>query len=207
MLVVLSIVSTVAVIAVPTYSNVRQNLYQVECRVQLMEVGQGLERYRSDNGGQDPNMLAELAPKYLAPEKLVCPYVRARAPEIVAKLQEGWRDSRWPGVHSWASYYFYRRRALDELASKQQFPFSYTQILRSRRGATPVVICLDHREPFTLYFGPGTGTGRRELLASWYYPERPVILLRQSGEPDTGRFGGLIADGQQVGMLALAAHL
>ncbi len=201
MLVVLSIITTLVVIAVPSYQGVRQALYEAHCREQLMDVGDALRRYRDDNRGLDPGSLTALAPKWVASEKLVCPLVRARAPEAVAKLNQIRSKTKF---RVWASYFMFNRRGLDKLYEKGDSPFSYTQVLRQRVGRTPLVCCFDHREPHSLWYG---GLVTPDGLRAWYAPERPVLVLRQNDVVDTSRYGGLTIDGTAPGTLAYLLNL
>jgi hypothetical protein len=126
---------------------VREHLFEAECRAQLAEINIALVKYRQDNGGQDPHSLESLVPAYLAEDKLVCPWVKARAPEAVAKLRQIRRNT--PFVY-WASYFRFSRPGLDELYQRGETPISYSDVLRERAGSTPAVVCYDHREPWSV---------------------------------------------------------
>lgn len=71
-------------------------------------------------------------------------------------------------------------------------PFSYSQAVALRHGDTPSAVCFDHREPYIFH---QYGLAGAELLAAWYHPDRPVIVLRSDGRIDTSRYGGLLVDG------------
>lgn len=86
LMVVLSIVTTLAAIGASYYPSVRRSLHEAECRTQLADIHFALIRYRDDHG-QDPPNLTVLVPKYLHANRLICPFVRARAPELVERVQ------------------------------------------------------------------------------------------------------------------------
>ncbi len=168
-LIVTSILSVLGVIGICTYGSVHEALLEAECRGQLAEIGSAIVRYREDHRHQDPPSLSALAPDYVSKKTLVCPVVRERVPEAVAKLEAATRQT--PRGY-WSSYFRFSRQGLDRLYQQGQVPVSYSEVLRRRQGDTPVAVCFDHREPDSLYTYK---LASPEMMERWYSPERPQI--------------------------------
>jgi type II secretory pathway pseudopilin PulG len=199
--VAISIAATLAILFAPTATSVQQGAVEAQCRTQLWEIGAALARYRDDHNGQDPPVLPSLVPDYIAAAKLICPITQRRAPRQVARMQQVMQAT--PARH-WATYFLFRRRGIDDLYTKGKIPFGYSQILAERRGATPVVVCFDHAQPWSL---AQKGLADADMLQSWYRPERGNMVLRRSGRVEVSRYGGMIVDATDVGTLACLAHL
>ncbi len=193
-MIVLSVIVTLAVIVLPAYSTTRLSVYEAQCQTQLAEIYTAILRYRDHNRGLDPPHLQMLAPTYIKHEQLVCPILRARASSIVSRLQE---LSRPTVYRSWASYIFYRRRGIDSAHSAGVIPCSYTEAFNKRHGDTPLAACRDHREPQSIWEYVSADTKR-----SWYEPDRPILVLRVDGRVNRSYFGGLEADNLRPGTCA-----
>jgi prepilin-type N-terminal cleavage/methylation domain-containing protein len=190
LMIVIAIVSSLAVIGCSAYGDLRLSLYETECRQQLSDMNTALAHYREEHRGQDPPNLTVLVPDYLPARALVCPLVRARAAQVIADLEANATSGPYP-IH-WTSYGFYQRKGLDDLARRGELPFGYSHVLSLRGGDTPVIICQDHRQPYSLFNAHRAGPG---LLRSWYHPERSNLVLRSNGRIDRSRYGGLFLDG------------
>jgi len=191
--IVLAIVGTLLAIGLPAVGDLRRALLEAECRAQLYRVADAVMKYREEHRGQDPPGIGHLAPDYLRPEELVCPVVRGFAPEFVAERQRRWTARGWV----WSSYFWYSARGMDDLYRRGVLPLGYSQVLQRRGGETPIAVCHDHRQPWTMH-----GEASTALLQSWYYPERFDLVLRRSGRVSGSRYGGLIADGVIMDTLA-----
>jgi competence protein ComGC len=186
--IVVSLITTLVVITVPTTQTVRQVAKEEECRQQLAAIGQAIVLYRLDHRGQDPPHLELLVPEYLSSDAIVCPMVRAMASRTIATIR-----SKRPQVSgNWCSYTYFRRQSMDRLYARGDLPTGYSRVLQQRGGETPVVACHDHRQPFSL---EREGAATPEIMKTWYFPERPELVLRYSGRVDRSHYGGLIADG------------
>lgn len=191
-LVALSVVTSLVVIGLSVFQPVRQSIDQAECRSQLVDIGQALEKYREDHRGQDPPGLERLVPAYLPERALICPVNRSRAPAAVAEAQ---RIMRPTPFRYWSSYFYFSRIALDRLYRQGHITVGYTQVLHQRLGETPVAVCFDHREPWSLRLKSQATPHMEEV---WYYPERPQIVLRRNLRVDAVRYGGLERDGTSM---------
>jgi len=202
LLVVLSIISSLLILVTAGAPPVKQSIVETQCRQRLYEIGGAIARYQDDHGGQDPPGLSSLAPDYLSEEKLVCPLVLARAPNAVERAREKIRAR--PSIRYWPSYFYFNRRAIDGLYGKGISPLSYTHVMQARRGETPVVACLDHREPWSL---ATIGAATPAMERSWYSPERPILVLRRDGTVGISHYGGVRNDALEPDTLALLLHL
>lgn len=200
-LVVLSTITTLLILSVPAVTATRQQLFEAQCRSQLANIGAALVRFGQDHHGQEPPVLSALVPEYLSENELICPLVMARAPEAVSRAKAVRATN--PGIKYWFSYFYYERRRIDRLYTKGRLPLGYTQVMSRRKGDTPVVACLDHREPFSLRYASQTTPA---MLESWYFPERPVLVLRRGHRVDATHYGGVYLDGLQPDTLAQLTH-
>jgi type II secretory pathway pseudopilin PulG len=202
LLVVISIMATLAVLLFPTFGGVRQKLFETECRDQLAAVDLAMGKYAHDHRGQLPPTLGTLVPDYVSEDQLICPMVRNRSPEGVARAKA--LRARNPRIRYWYSYFYFEQKGLDHLFSKGTIPIGYSAVLQQRKEETPVLACLDHREPVSLRYASQTTPA---MLKSWYFPDRPVLVLRRSHRVDSSHYGGLYVDGQEADTLAQLMHL
>ena len=201
-LVAVSIILTLLVIIHSSFGGVKQAVSDVDCRQRLLTIHAAIQQFRDDNRRQDPVLLADLVPKYLQADDLICPVVRSRAPDAIEKVRASLVNH--PTRKGWPTYFYFSRRKLDRLYEKKAIAVSYSHVLNLRGGRTPSVACLDHREPHSLWYA---GMATPEMMRNWYVPAGAVFVLRRSGSVDTSHYGGLILDGLNPSTEALAMNL
>lgn len=195
-IVVISIVFTLATLAVPNIGSVKRGVYVTTCVGQMNEIAVAIQAYRQDHGGMDPYPLETLFPRYLNKEVLVCPLTRAICGDEIQRRQAARHQS---GKPPWSSYFLFARKGLDILNDRDESPIGYSDVLKKRAGDTPLVLCRDHREPFSLFnvmlsVRPDTLPDFLKNVPTWYIPEAPIIVLRHDGRVTTTKKGGCVSD-------------
>lgn len=205
-LVVLSIVATVAALALPDIAKSKRDVYVFQCKAQMQEIGVALIKYRDEHQGKIPNEIGALVPRYIEESKLVCPLTQRMAPEAVKAWQEYCRKvaeppsaASFPGIDKWTSYLYVSPYWVDmhHKNNPTRTPFSHADLLRRRGNETPMLICRDHREPFSLddFLGlpeprPVVPSYPKVVFPLWDYPEDDIVVLRWNGEVTTTKKGG-----------------
>ncbi len=202
--IVLSILSSLAILAAPTIAKTKRDAYVLQCKAQMQEIGVALIKYRDEHQGKMPHHSGELVPRYLDEAKMVCPLTRHLSPTGVKAWQaycDRFPESSpgLPGKQRWASYYFVSPYLHDihNSISPSTLPLSHAELLIKRGNETPMFICRDHREPFSLDYDLGVpenqkpkGPFPRFEYPLWQYPEDDVIVLRWNGDVTTTKKGG-----------------
>lgn len=207
-LVVLSMVATVAALAMPDIEKTKRDAYVLQCKGQLSEIGVALISYRDEHSGRMPVHLGDLVPKYLRADKLICPFTRHVAPETVKAWQKHWEDAKdkilpaYKGAAIWSSYRYFAPFFIDasHRANPDSMSFTHAELLQRRGSDTPMAYCRDHREPWSLdaflYLKglpnppPRPAITRVYPYPLWCFPEDPIVVLRWDGRVNTTEKGG-----------------
>lgn len=180
LMVVISIIATLMALLFPVVGGVRRRVYATECASQLKQIGVAFKMYQQDYGEFPDPDINFLAPHYVSPALLVCPWVKLNVPyDVLKKVDEGWLKAR--GIH-WTNYFLFHRQALDELYRRGEAQISYSHILQIRGGATPLAYCREHREPYLAVF--------QDFHVYWFFPEAPIVVLRRDGSVSLSYKGG-----------------
>ncbi|MBI3260986.1 hypothetical protein HYZ64_01270 [Candidatus Berkelbacteria bacterium] len=185
-LAVLSVVLVVVGYALPRYRVINQNFSVTRCSGQLHEIGVAIRQYRNDHNGKDPWPIGALAPKYINPEQLVCPFARAMNPLFVAQAQATVAKAGRP---PWSSYFMFNQQIFDQMAAQGKIAYSYSEVFEKRKVDTPLVVCRNHREDRMTH----------NLPPSWCFPDQPVVILRFGGAVSRTRKGGELTDNSWFG--------
>jgi hypothetical protein len=163
--------------------------YVTVCKEQLKLIGSAINLYRYEHGGIMPGALIDLVPNYIGADMVICPFTREMARDTI-------KDRRREGV--WPSYWYPPLKAREEAAKTINTIISYKDALVRRGNDTPVVICRDHREPWSL--DPLLFLRRPDIIRNfnlpkpdypvWDYPGEDVVVLRWDGRVDTTKEGG-----------------
>jgi prepilin-type N-terminal cleavage/methylation domain-containing protein len=206
MLVVISIVATLLALILPVMGGVRRRIYVHQCLQNLHQIGVALRIYEQDYGRESamsrgdlaPPHLGDLAPSYVSPSQLVCPWVTAVAPQGVQEAHRAMQE-KYKGRFGryWNSYFVFYRKGLDALYRRGESPISYSQIIRMRGDNTPFIVCRNHREP--AFQQPGFDFS--SLSAPWDFPEQPIVVLRLGGQVDLTLKGGTVKHGTHADTL------
>jgi len=173
---VVSIIATLMALLFPVIGEIRRRIYATECASQLKQIGIAFKMYEQDFGGYPD--IEFLAPHYVSPTLLVCPWVKLNVPHYLLKeVDEKWLKNK--GIH-WTSYFFFCQEALDDLYRRGESQISYSQILQIRGDVTPLAYCREHREPYIATF-PNV---------YWFFPEAPIVVLRRDGSVSLSYKGG-----------------
>ncbi|MEJ5251362.1 MAG: type II secretion system protein [Chthonomonadetes bacterium] len=176
-MVVISIIATLSALLYPVVSHSLRRTYVTSCQSQLHQIGQAIKMYQADYQSEDwPCRLSALAPQYLSESLYVCPWANRVAGGAISRLQEQWKGK-------WISYFVFCRRGLDDLANRDG-SITFTEIMMERGERTPMVICREHREPFTIR------SNYPIVPCAWDFPEAPVVVLRKDGSVDLSMKGG-----------------
>jgi len=147
LLVVISILSTLAALLFPVYTQVRKRIYSTLCGNQLRQIGLAFKMYVHDWGGDDPYLVTypeKLYPHYIKNESiLVCPYFASMAPEVVDEMHAVERK-RW-GL-PWSSYKILPPKHLDNIA--REYPYehiSFREMYSVLGDNIPIAYCVVHR--------------------------------------------------------------
>lgn len=179
LMVVISIIATLMALLFPIIGSIRQRAYATECASQLKQIGIAFRMYENDWGSYPPD-IDFLAPNYLSPALLVCPWVKLNVPHDVLKRADE-MCLKIRGTH-WTSYFFFHQGFLDNLYRRGVNPISYSQILQIRGDATPIAYCREHREPYITVF--------QDFRPYWFFPEAPIVVLRRDGSVSLSYKGG-----------------
>lgn len=171
LLVVISILLTLAALLYPVYLNVRTRMDLITCADQLRQIGLAMHMYAHDYGGDTPYFLpsidygkyfgdeerrgvpgiGSLYPRYVKDKDLlVCPSLRKIAPDAVEKAHRLWeeREYRFFGFRtSWRSYFIFNPFGLDRLAKKHSevMSLSFAEVFAKRGDQTPIALCDIHQ--------------------------------------------------------------
>ncbi len=156
LLVVISILATLAAFLFPVYLRFRSRIYTTSCANQLRQIGLALKIYAQDYGRDDPyvvSYLGKLYPRYVTTkELLVCPYFSHLAPDVVSELHE-WKQTRY--AQPWSSYDTVKPVGLDDLARK--YPdeiISFAEVYAVLGDRVPIAWCPVHRIGCPSFLGP-----------------------------------------------------
>jgi len=149
LLVVISILSTLAALLFPVYTQVRKRIYSTLCGNQLRQIGLAFKMYVHDWGGDDPYLVTypeKLYPHYINNKSiLVCPYLASMAPEAVEEMHAFKRKLRKWGM-VWSSYQVVLPQHLDNIARK--YPdehISFREMYSVLGDNIPIAYCGVHR--------------------------------------------------------------
>lgn len=217
-MIVLSILSSLALLTGPSVARTRREVYVAQCSSQLYQISAAIKQYRDEHHGKTPGHLRKLFPKYLNAEQLVCPFARAAAPEFTERYIARAREEQKEG-QCWNSYFFFSQVGLDNLADRGELTEGFTEVWQRRGNDTPLVACFDHREPRSvnpfLRLPAHVGklrfaSGKTQEIGSqprWEYPDQPVLVLRYDGRVDKSWNVGLTSRGVGVGTMFELANL
>lgn len=180
LIVVISILMTLAALAYPVFTKVIRRNYQIICASQLRQVYLAMQMYVNDKGDYPHGELGYLTPYLKTREILVCPWLQRAAFVAIQERQKQWQKA-WQVP--WSSYrcFICHREALDSTARRED-SLSYSYVLSMRGEMTPAVVCYEHREP-SLYSGIAP-------LCAWFFPEEPHVILRLNGQVSFTLKGG-----------------
>lgn len=150
----LSIIATIAAIAIPNYKRAAESELRAECANNLKQIGMGLRRYAEDHDGEYPRLqteigfisfdLYDLYPKYvngLSP--FVCPAVM-KTTDIAREAPSGEirLDSRSEELFRNDSYYLYPELAVESMEEWRVYVEMYKGIAKLERvgGPEPAVV-------------------------------------------------------------------
>ncbi|MFA0733360.1 MAG: hypothetical protein LKKZDAJK_002493 [Candidatus Fervidibacter sp.] len=172
-IVVISIIATLLVIILPIIGNVKRRVYAHQCASQLKQIGIALKLYEQDFGAL-PYFLDKLAPFYVSPSLLICPWVKANIPQQIFEkcvdLEKAIREGSYL-----STYFYFYQPSLDDFYRRGIVPISYSHILQMRGDATPIVYCREHRHPYIIVCHP------KLFRPRWFFPEAPIVVLRRDG--------------------------
>ncbi len=207
LLVVMSILATLAALLYPVYLRVRARIYETSCANQLRQIGLAIRLYVKDYSAEEtpyamPLFLGALYPHYLSDESLlICPRVWAIVPHEVIERNK-WKPH--PLVPSWkvlwSSYAFYIPRGFDDAARKRPdiWPFTFAEVFAERGDMTPIAFCEAHRT-FPLEAVNLTLPNPHAYRDAFIDPGRPLIILRWGGKVDfVFKGGGIFANRDAV---------
>ncbi len=146
LLVVISILATLAALLFPVYLRVRSRMYAISCANQLRQIGLAIRIYIQDQGGDSPyNMpygLGKLYPHYVRDKNLlVCPYFQILFPGV---MEEAHQLSQKLRGEPWSSYFQMIPVGIDDAARYGEGP-SFSEVFAKRGDQTPIVYCSTHR--------------------------------------------------------------
>lgn len=156
LLVVVSILTTLAALLFPVYLKLRSKMYEISCANQLRQIGIALKIYAQDHVRDNPYVvtyLGKLYPNYL-PNKdlLVCPYFQKLAPEAVNEMND-WSQKRYGQL--WSSYDVVIPIGIDDFARK--YPdeiISFAEVYAVLGDKVPIAWCQVHRIGCPSFLGP-----------------------------------------------------
>jgi len=200
--IVLSILSSLAILAAPTIAKAKRDAYVLQCKAQMQEVGTALVKYRIEHSGKMPMLWGDLVPKYIDAKRLICPFTESIAPETVRAWQKEYSELK-PGPRYWSSHTYFQPERWDELAKldKRGLRIPYSDVMKQRGPDTPMLICRDHREPYSLdklitlrrfSKDPSAVTAPRHPCPYWDFSEDDIVVARWDGRVDTTKKGGTL---------------
>ncbi|MEZ8220630.1 prepilin-type N-terminal cleavage/methylation domain-containing protein [Candidatus Fervidibacteria bacterium JGI MDM2 JNZ-1-D12] len=209
LLVVISILATLAALLFPVYLNARAKIDVISCANQLRQIGLAMHMYANDYGGDTPYFLpsidigkhfgigvslrsvrgvAAFYPKYIEDKDLlVCPSLRRILPDAVEeahRLHEERTYQFFGFKEPWASYYIFDPFALDKLAKEdpEGLSLSFAEVFAKRGEQTPIVLCDIHQN------GRPDRDNFYLLIPKARFlfpnPSAPLIILRWGGTVD-----------------------
>lgn len=173
-MIVLSILLVAGTLVSPSVGEFKRSALEIKpCEQQLRVISQAIRRYRQTHAGRDPWPIGCLAEAgYVTEKSLICPrYLARRFDDVVSAVQEVKENAGAP----WSSYFLYHRPAFDWARAEGTFAVGYTEVLEKRKGDTPLVLCLEHRES---YARRPTGEKPKTL---WADRDAPLLILRYDG--------------------------
>ncbi len=201
LLVVISLLATLAALLFPVYLRVHSRMYAVSCANQLRQIGLAIKMYIHDQGDGSPYSmpygLGKLYPHYVKnKDLLVCPYLRVLVPEVVEEMHQISQDL-WGEV--WSSYFHITPRAMDSLA--KEYPgevISFADIFAKRGDQTPIIWCTTHRmcpeSNFSIFNSTKGRTFLSTFCSNYYIPHAPLVILRWGGSTDFVYKGSWMTD-------------
>ncbi len=203
LLVVVSILATLAALLFPVYLRVRSRMYVIRCADQLRQIGLAIRIYAEEQGDGSPYSmpwgLGRLYPHYINNKDiLVCPSFQVLAPEVVEDMHQI-SMRRWGYI--WTSYWQVSPRGLDDIARKNPGEvLGFTEVYVKRGDQTPIAWCDAHRNgcpnsnygfhnsPKSATVNCGWGTEIRHerggivvKLGPPPHPDAPLVVLRWGG--------------------------
>ena len=185
LLVVISILATLAALLYPVYLSVRTKMYAVSCANQLRQIGLAIKMYVHDQGDETPYSmpysLGQLYPNYIHDkELLVCPYFRAIAPIGLIEGMHQRSQKRWK--EPWSSYWLMCPKSLDE-GWRRGDNMGFAPIFAKRGDATPIVFCDSHQQgcPNSNYSVMLHPEAQRFCGQNLFEPNAPMVILRWGG--------------------------
>jgi len=207
LLVVISILATLAALLYPVYLKVRSRMYEISCANQLRQIGLAIRLYVKDYSAEEtpyamPILLGALYPHYISDENLlICPRVWAIVPHEVIERNK-WKPH--PLVPLWkilvSSYAHYYPAGFDDAARKDPAitPFTFAEVFAKRGDMTPIAFCEAHRT-FPLEAISLTLPNPYAYRDAFINPGRPIIVLRWGGKVDfVYKGGGFFVDNHVV---------
>lgn len=187
LLVVMSILATLAALLFPVYLRVRSRMYEISCANQLRQIGVAIKIYVYEHGDDTPysmpHSLVKIYPHYV-PDKdiLVCPYFRTIAPEIVEEMHQICQEHLGS---VWSSYYAINPKERERLSKKHPEVISFSYIFAKRGDQTPIVWCVTHQtgcpnSNVSIISSP-KGEIFLKTCHQLYSPWEPIIILRWGG--------------------------
>ncbi len=204
LLVVISILATLAALLFPVYLKVRKRIHAINCANQLRQIGLAIRMYAHDQGDDTPYSmpirLGQLYPSYVKDKDLlVCPYFRTLATDIVEELHQISQKNRG---RPWHSYMQVTPAGWDDIARKYPEEVSFSEAYGKRGDQVPIICCDAHRYGCPKTYGAITITASPKgeefvkiycnnpyvpypfgigLPGILYSPNEPLIILRWSG--------------------------
>lgn len=191
LLVVISILATLAALLFPVYLGFRSRMYEISCANQLRQIGLAIKMYVHEQGDDTPYSMPyieRLYPQYIRHrDLLICPRVQALVPQEI--LDEIRQVKVWG--FPWSSYWQISPKGIDSIA--KQYPgehVSFGEVFAKRGDMTPIALCEFHRYCSISTFRFGKGSRASEwAMANCYDPNRdifltpgaPLIVLRWGG--------------------------
>lgn len=187
LLVVISILTTLAALLFPFYLNLRTRVDITVCADQLRQIGLALKMYAKDYGDDTPYGIPEvrgvLYPNYIRNRSvLVCPTFRKIGAPVVEAMHNLFQQQL--GYATWVSYFIYNPRGLDKLHKNSQHWISFAEAYAKRGDEIPVAFCDTHRKGCPT----SNNDGYLQLLEAYSInchevanPSAPILVLRWSG--------------------------
>lgn len=188
-LVVISILATLAALLFPVYLRVRARMDIHVCAQQLRQIGLAIRMYARDYGDDSPYKippsLGALYPHYVQNgDLLVCPTFRKAAIEVVEDMRKYCLRFGFP----WSSYYEFNPTFLDKHARECELGLScpaawlsFSEVYAKRGDQTPIAFCDTHQygcPSVEFHHSPKFKLLNCNSLAD---PSAPYVVLRWGG--------------------------
>lgn len=173
-IVVLCVLLVAGTLVAPSVGELKRASLEIRpCEQQLQAISQAITRYRQTHAGQEPWPIGCLAKEgYVTEQSLICPrYLARRFNEVLGAVQEVKQNAGAP----WSTYFLYHRPAFDRARAQGTFAVGYTEVWEKRKGDTPLVLCLEHRESYARR-PPG-----EKPKTLWIDRDAPMLILRYGG--------------------------